>query len=77
MDDDTKDQLLHLVPTYETLASSSKVHLIQSLVSRVLVEHIFSAYFVGLPKQQADEFSKVEKHLSSFGKMPEYLSARH
>ncbi|KAE8445489.1 hypothetical protein EG329_013379 [Mollisiaceae sp. DMI_Dod_QoI] len=67
MDGDTKDQLLHLVPTYESLASSSKVHLIQSLVSRILVEEIFSAYFVGLPKDQADEFSKVEKHLSSFG----------
>ncbi|CZR52985.1 uncharacterized protein PAC_02863 [Phialocephala subalpina] len=67
MNDETKDQLLHLVPTYETLASSSKVHLIQSLVSRILVEHIFFAYFVGLPKEQADDFSKTERFLSSFG----------
>lgn len=65
--DDTRDQLLHLVPTYETLASSSKVHLIQSLVSRILVEHIFSAYFIGLPKEQADNFTKTERFLSSFG----------
>ncbi|KAF8856496.1 hypothetical protein BDZ45DRAFT_745397 [Acephala macrosclerotiorum] len=67
INDDTRDQLLHLVPTYEILASSSKVHLIQSLVSRILVEHIFSAYFVGLPKEQADDFTKTERFLSSFG----------
>ncbi len=77
MDGDTKDELLHLVPTYESLASSSKVHLIQSLVSRILVEEIFSAYFVGLPKDQADEFSKVEKNLSSFGKRRECFGAGH
>jgi len=67
MDDNTKNQLLHLVPTYDTLASSSKVHLIQSLVSRILVEHIFCVYFVGLPKEQADEISRIEKYLSSIG----------
>jgi len=69
MDDNTKNQLLHLVPTYDTLASSSKVHLIQSLVSRILVEHIFCVYFVGLPKEQADEISRIEKYLSSIGKL--------
>jgi len=65
--DDTKEQLLRLVPTYESLASSSKVHLIQSVVSRLLVEHIFEPYFVGISKQQAEELSNVEKYLSSFG----------
>jgi len=66
--DETKEQLLRLVPTYESLASSSKVHLIQSLVSRLLVEHIFDAYFTGLPAEHADELLKTEKYLSAFGK---------
>ncbi|KUJ18283.1 uncharacterized protein LY89DRAFT_583613 [Mollisia scopiformis] len=70
MDDDTKDQLLRLVPTYDILASSSKVHFIQSLVSRILVEHIFSAYFVGLPQEQAYELTRMEKYLSDFGRNP-------
>jgi activating signal cointegrator complex subunit 1 len=66
--DETKEQLLRLVPTYESLASSSKVHLIQSLVSRLLLKHIFDAYFIGLPTEHANELSKAEKYLSTFGK---------
>jgi activating signal cointegrator complex subunit 1 len=68
-DENTKEQLLRLVPTYESLASSSKVHLIQSLVSRLLVEHIFDPYFIGLPAEHADELSKAEKYLSTFGRL--------
>lgn len=72
--DETREQLLQLVPTYDSLASSSKVHLIQSLVSRLLVEHIFSKYFIGLSKEHADDLSKVEQYLGEFGetsKLPE------
>jgi hypothetical protein len=65
--DHTKDQILQLVPTYESLAISSKIHLIQSLVSRVLVDRIFNVYFVGLSKEHADDLSKVENYLSDFG----------
>merc|ERR1712098_198092 len=41
--DNTLTTLENLVPTYEFLASSSKIHLIQSLVSQILVTHVFSA----------------------------------
>jgi len=58
-----------LEPTYEALAPTSKVHFIQSLVSRLLVEQIFDAYFIGLSKDHAEELSKVEKHLSSYGSL--------
>ncbi|KAI1136600.1 hypothetical protein F5Y05DRAFT_420024 [Hypoxylon sp. FL0543] len=54
-----------LVPMYELLASSAKVHLLQNVVSSVLVENIFNAYFVGLPKDQADQLAQVEKCLAS------------
>lgn len=65
--DQTKEQLQRLIPTYESLATSTKIHLIQSIVSRLLVEFIFEAYFVGLPKEHADELEKVDKYLSRFG----------
>ena len=64
-----KAQLLHLVPTYEALAATSKVHLIQSIVSRLFVNSVFEEYFVGLPKEQADELKSVERYLGSFGKL--------
>jgi activating signal cointegrator complex subunit 1 len=62
-------RLLHLVPTYEALATTSKVHLIQSIVSRLFVNFIFDQYFVGLPKEQADELKSVERYLGSFGEL--------
>ncbi|KAK0102461.1 hypothetical protein ONS95_006080 [Cadophora gregata] len=65
--DSTLSSLEHLVPAYESLASSSKIHLIQSLVSQLLVTHVFSAYFIGLAPEQANELANVEKTLSNFG----------
>lgn len=64
-----KEQLLRLVPTYETLATTSKVHLIQSIVSRVFVNSIFEEYFVGLPDEQAKDLKNVEKYLSGFSEL--------
>ncbi|KAH8687854.1 hypothetical protein BGZ60DRAFT_359555, partial [Tricladium varicosporioides] len=65
--DDVKEKLLRLIPTYDTLATSSKIHFIQSFVSRLLLELIFDAYFVGIPKEQAEQLENVEKYLSAFG----------
>lgn len=58
------------MPMYEQLASMSKINLIQSLVSRVLVEFVFDAYFVGLSSEQALQFTQMERFLSSFGEIP-------
>jgi activating signal cointegrator complex subunit 1 len=66
--DDIRNCLMQLVPTYEMLASSSKIHLIQSLVSRLLVNFIFQEYFIGLPKAHSDELRNMEKYLGGFGK---------
>jgi len=52
---------------YEEIASTSRLHLLQSLVSRLLVELVFDAYFVGLPDDQARQITQVEMFLSSFG----------
>lgn len=53
---------------YEELALSSKVHLLQSLVSRLLVDLVFDAYFVGLSSDQTQQLTQVETFLASFGK---------
>ncbi|KAL7623873.1 hypothetical protein AAE478_005429 [Parahypoxylon ruwenzoriense] len=57
--------LEELVPMYKQLAATAKVHLLQSVVSSILVETIFNAYFVGLAKDQADQLARVEKDLAS------------
>ncbi|KAI0601884.1 hypothetical protein F4775DRAFT_358320 [Biscogniauxia sp. FL1348] len=60
------DDLSALVPMYEELAvSETKPHLLQSIVSSILVEMIFGAYFVGLPGENAAQLSQVEKYLAS------------
>jgi len=66
--DDVKEILSRLVPTYKTIAATSKIHLIQSIISRLLVDTIFEEYFIGLPRAQADELRNMEKYLKSFGK---------
>jgi activating signal cointegrator complex subunit 1 len=67
--EEMRDRVLQLVPTYATLATTSKIHLIQSIVSRLLVESVFQEYFIGLPKEHADDLSKVEKYLNEFGEV--------
>jgi hypothetical protein len=75
----TKDHLLTLLPTYESLALSptSKIHLLQSLLSSILVSQIFTLYFPGLPPSRAVELERVEKYLSEFSNLsphhPKYI----
>lgn len=67
-DGETLQELGRLVPMYEVLASISKINLIQSLLSRLLIEFVFDAYFVGLSSDQTRQFTQMETFLSSFGK---------
>ncbi|KAM0636018.1 hypothetical protein ACHAPW_001054 [Verticillium nonalfalfae] len=64
--EDELEELAALVPMYEELAAAAKVHLLQSFVSRVLVEMVFGAYFVGLSPEQARQFRDVEETLRSY-----------
>jgi hypothetical protein len=67
-DDATVLELQQLVPMYDELSLSSKVHLLQSLVSQILVNEIFESYFVGLSDEQANHFRDMEKILLSYSK---------
>lgn len=66
-DDDTLQVLSGLIPLYEDLAQTSKVYLLQSVVSKVLVQRIFGAYFVGLSTEQEEQLRRTEKTMASFG----------
>ncbi|KAI0453182.1 hypothetical protein F5B21DRAFT_305825 [Xylaria acuta] len=58
------DDLSKLVPMYEELAiSETKAAFLQSIVSSILVEMIFNAYFVGLPEEQATQLGQIEQYL--------------
>jgi activating signal cointegrator complex subunit 1 len=64
------------VPVYEDLAARAKVPLLQSIVSRLLVELVFEPYFVGLPPEQAKQLKDTEALLETFGKTscPDFLT---
>lgn len=63
-----------MVPSYEELITSAKIHLVQSLISKILVEVVFEAYFVGLSAEKSLEFSRMENFLSSFAPSAEPIN---
>ncbi|KAK3387215.1 AKAP7 2'5' RNA ligase-like domain-containing protein [Podospora didyma] len=70
----TITELSRLVPMYEELASIAKVHLLQSIISQLLVELVFDAYFIGLSSDQAEQVTQVECFLASFASSPEPIN---
>ncbi|QPG93716.1 hypothetical protein C2857_001972 [Epichloe festucae Fl1] len=64
VDEATLAELGELVPMYEELAQGAKVHLLQSIVSRLLVDMVFGVYFPGLSDEQTQHFRQMEKTLS-------------
>lgn len=72
-----REEVGELLPMYEELAvNGSKVHLLQSVVSRVLVEMVFGEYYVGLQGDQTRLFEEMEKMLASFCELPFALLSR-
>ena len=61
-------ELAELVPMYEELALTAKLHFLQSIVSAILVEMIFRHYFVGLPEHRARQLKDVERYLVHLGR---------
>lgn len=64
----TLQELAVLVPMYEELAQTAKVHLLQSIVSRILVQQIFDTYLMGMSAEQEEQLRRTEKLMASFGK---------
>ncbi|KAI9155372.1 hypothetical protein HJFPF1_07954 [Paramyrothecium foliicola] len=74
LDEATLAELNDLVPMYEELVHTAKVHLLQSIVSRILVETVFSAYYVGLSDEQTTHFRQMEQLLCSFATSDESVN---
>ncbi|KAK2593969.1 hypothetical protein QQS21_008328 [Conoideocrella luteorostrata] len=65
LDEATLAEVSELVPMYEELAQGAKLHLLQSIVSKTLVEMVFGIYFLGLSDEQMQHFWQIETTLAS------------
>ena len=63
-----KSEISKLVPMYRDLASTAKIHLLQSIAAQIMVDSIFSVYFVGLPEEQERQLVEMERYLASLSK---------
>ncbi len=66
-DKTAREAFAQLVPMFEDLRHSAKLQLLQSAVSRILVELVFEPYFVGLSPEQSAQLVQVEAFLRTFG----------
>jgi hypothetical protein len=70
LDEETRADAGELLPMFEDLVSQgSKVHLLQSIVSRLLVDEVLEAYYAGLSEQQTEQLRETEKLLATFGEI--------
>ncbi|TWU75658.1 hypothetical protein ED733_007215 [Metarhizium rileyi] len=74
VDEATLAELGELVPMYEELAHAAKIHLLQSAVSRILVDMVFDAYFFGLSGDQTRCFRQMEELLTGFSATDESVN---
>ncbi|KAG5948492.1 hypothetical protein E4U60_001640 [Claviceps pazoutovae] len=76
LDAATLAELKGLAPTYERQhhAPGAKVHLLQSFVSRILVEMVFDTYFPGLSDEQVQRFHQMEETLSQLVRSEESIN---
>ncbi|KAK3343723.1 hypothetical protein B0T25DRAFT_572723 [Lasiosphaeria hispida] len=70
-DESTLSDLGRLIPSFEELAPTAKVHMLQSIVARLLMDLVFDQYFVGLPPGQANQLAQLEALLASMSLSPE------
>ncbi|KAG6057450.1 hypothetical protein E4U17_004073 [Claviceps sp. LM77 group G4] len=76
LDPITLAELKGLAPTYENYyhAPGAKVHLLQSIVSRILVEMVLDTYFPGLSDEQVQRFHQMEETLSQLVRSEESIN---
>ncbi|KAL2203453.1 hypothetical protein CC79DRAFT_1278776 [Sarocladium strictum] len=75
LDEETRADAGELLPMFEDLvAQGSKVHLLQSIVSRLLVDEVLEAYYAGLSEQQTEKLRETERLLATFAPSEESLN---
>ncbi|EQK97586.1 hypothetical protein OCS_06701 [Ophiocordyceps sinensis CO18] len=73
-DEATLAELGELVPTYASLLHTAKIHMLQSIVSKMLVDMVFNAYFFGLSDEETRHFRRMEDLLCSFAASDEAVN---
>lgn len=67
-DEATLSELAELVPMYEELLNQGfKLHLLQSVVSRIVAQLVFGSYFVGLSPEQELQLRRTEQLVATLG----------
>lgn len=67
--------LIHCrIPSFEImLRTTSKLNFIQSLISTVLVDEVFSEYYFGLDDVHIDKLEKLEEYFGTIGEFHGYF----
>ena len=70
LSEEVKEKLDKLCPMWENIleGGTAKVHLLQSIVSRLLKDRGFQVYFVGLPEEQEEQLRSFEVWLKGTAK---------
>ena len=66
--DSVRDELSSIVPFYATLASKSRLNVIQSFVSGMLVQEVFRVYYFGLSPDRVSQLRNMEEYLLTVGR---------
>jgi len=72
--DEVVGELARLVPEFAQVACQSKLALLQSIVSRIMVELVFEPYFPGLPE---DQNKKLQAHEHDLSQLSTFHSELH
>src|SRR5947208_11374472 len=65
--EEVKQIVSEAVPAYNTLLTTSKLNVIQSVISAILVDEVFGVYFFGLPDERVSQIQTMEEYLSTIG----------
>ncbi|KAI9793030.1 MAG: hypothetical protein M1833_000851 [Piccolia ochrophora] len=63
LSDEVRSEVYAAVSGYDTLAHTSRLAVIQAIVTKKLVDDIFASYFVGLPKECLSHLQWTERYL--------------
>jgi hypothetical protein len=63
------------VPAYSTLLATSKLNVIQSVISTILVDKVFGVYFFGLLDERTSQIQAMEEYLETIGEVSECTSS--
>ncbi|KAH0555972.1 hypothetical protein GP486_006085 [Trichoglossum hirsutum] len=68
--EEVKQIVSKAVPAYSTLLTTSKLNVIQAVISAILVDKVFGVYFFGLLDERTSQIREMEEYLRIIGLAP-------